>query len=108
VFQPHRFSRTKLLYDRFVIAFNHADILLLAPLYSAGEPAIDGVDSAWLYRGIKEHGHKEVILCQDQKEILDTLRRTVKPGDVVMTLGAGDILNVGEQLLRDLDEKEHE
>jgi UDP-N-acetylmuramate--alanine ligase len=95
-----------MLYDRFVIAFNHADVLILAPLYSAGEPAIAGVDSAWLYRGIKEHGHKEVILCQDQKEILKTLRSIVKSGDVVMTLGAGDILNVGDQLLRDLDEKE--
>jgi UDP-N-acetylmuramate--alanine ligase len=106
VFQPHRFSRTKLLYERFVISFNHADMLILAPLYSAGEPPIDGVDSGWLYRGIKEHGHKEVVLCEDQGEILRTLRGTVKSGDVVLTLGAGDILNVGEQLLRDLDEKE--
>jgi len=102
VFQPHRFSRTKMLYERFVIAFNHADILILAPIYSAGEPAIDGVDSGWLYRGIKEHGHKEVILCRDRNEILKTLQGTVTSGDVVITLGAGDILKVGDQLLRDL------
>ncbi len=103
VFQPHRFSRTKLLYDRFVISFNQADMLVLAPLYSAGEPPIEGVDSEWLFRGVKEHGHKEVLLCQDQNEILRTLRKAVQPGDVIMTLGAGDIHKVGDQLLRDLN-----
>jgi len=104
VFQPHRYTRTKLLYDRFVIAFNDADVLVVAPLYSAGERAIEGVDSEWLYRGIKEHGHKEVILCKDHEDTLATLMGVLTRGDVVMTLGAGDIYHVGERLLEKLRE----
>jgi UDP-N-acetylmuramate--alanine ligase len=102
VFQPHRFSRTKLLYDRFVIAFNDADVLLVAPLYSAGERPIEGVDAEWLFRGIKEHGHKEVFLCQDRDDVLKRLIGILKPGDVVMTLGAGNIHRVGERLLEEV------
>jgi UDP-N-acetylmuramate--alanine ligase len=103
VFQPHRYSRTKLLYDRFVIAFNDADVLVVAPIYSAGERPIEGVNAEWLYRGIKEHGHKEVLLCEDFDDILRTLIRALKPGDVVMTLGAGNIHRVAERLLEQLE-----
>lgn len=102
IFQPHRYSRTKLLYDRFVIAFNQADVLLVAPIYSAGEPPIEGVDEAWLYRGIKEHGHKEVYLCKDHDDLLKKLLGILKPEDVVMTLGAGNITHVAESLLEKL------
>jgi UDP-N-acetylmuramate--alanine ligase len=102
VFQPHRYTRTHALYDRFVLCFNHADVLVVAPLYSAGEPSMEGVDAAWLCQGIKEHGHKEVILGRDQAEILETLMKLVKPGDVVVTLGAGDIHYVGDRLLEGL------
>ena len=102
VFQPHRYTRTHALYDRFVLCFNHADVLLVAPLYSAGEPFMEGVDAAWLCQGIKEHGHKEVILGRDQTEVLETLIDLVRPGDVVVTLGAGDIHYVGDRLLERL------
>lgn len=102
VFQPHRYSRTQLLFDRFVLSFNQADILIVAPLYSAGEAPIEGVDSEWLYRGIKEHGHKEVILCRSQSDIPEVLLSLIKEGDVVTTLGAGDIYHVGEELLKRL------
>jgi len=104
VFQPHRYTRTRFLYDRFVIAFNDADVLIVAPLYSAGERPIEGVDSEWLYRGIKEHGHKEVLLCEDQDDILRTLTGILTRGDVVMTLGAGDIYHVGERVLEQLNQ----
>ncbi|MGD2124826.1 MAG: UDP-N-acetylmuramate--L-alanine ligase [Desulfobacteraceae bacterium] len=102
VFQPHRYSRTKLLFDRFVICFNHADVLIVTPIYSAGEPPIEGVDAAWLYRGIKEHGHKDVMLCEDQDEILEFLLGLIRPGDVVMTLGAGNVHRVADRLLERL------
>lgn len=100
VFQPHRYSRTKALYDRFVISFNQADILIIAPIYPAGEEPIAGVDSEWLYRGIKEHGHKEVMLGGSHEEILDMLLKTARSGDRVMTLGAGNIYRVGEEFLK--------
>jgi UDP-N-acetylmuramate--alanine ligase len=104
VFQPHRYTRTKLLYERFVIAFNDADVLIVAPLYSAGERPIEGVDSEWLYRGIKDHGHKEVILCKDQDDTVRTLMGILTRGDVLMTLGAGDIYHLGESVLEQLNQ----
>ena len=85
-----------------VLCFNHADGLLVAPVYSAGEEPIEGVDAEWLSRGIKEHGHKEVILCRSEKEILSQLSGILKSGDVVMTLGAGDVHRLGEKLLKKL------
>ena len=102
VFQPHRYTRTKALYDRFTFCFNQADLLIVAPIYPAGESPIEGVDAEWLCQGIKEHGHKEVNLCHHQDEILKVLLRIIKPGDLVMTLGAGDIYHVGEELLKKL------
>jgi len=100
LFQPHRYTRTQSLYDRFVISFNHADVLMVAPIYSAGERPIEGVNAEWLCRGIKEHGHKEVLLCKNLEDILKTAREITRPGDVVMTLGAGDIFHAGEELLK--------
>ena len=102
VFQPHRYSRTEALFDRFVLSFNQADILIVAPIYSAGEVPIEGVNAEWLYQGIKEHGHKEVILCTNKSDIPEVLLEVLRPGDTVMTLGAGDIFNVGEALLKRL------
>jgi UDP-N-acetylmuramate--alanine ligase len=97
IFQPHRYSRTRALYDRFVISFNQADVLVIAPIYPAGERPIEGVDADWLYRGIKERGHKDVYLGSDHNDILSFLSSTVKPGDTVVTLGAGDIYRVGDE-----------
>ncbi|MFC1532717.1 UDP-N-acetylmuramate--L-alanine ligase [Thermodesulfobacteriota bacterium] len=99
IFQPHRYSRTKALYDRFVICFNQADVLIVAPIYPAGEKPVDGVDAEWLYRGIKGHGHREVFLGRNHDDILSLLSVIVKPGDRVITLGAGDIHRVGDELL---------
>ncbi len=107
VFQPHRYSRTKSLYDRFTMSFNQADVLILAPIYSAGELPIDGVDADWIYQGIKEHGHREVTLCGSKNEVLQTLLDLTKPGDLVLTLGAGDIYRVGEEYLKRLEKTRH-
>jgi UDP-N-acetylmuramate--alanine ligase len=99
VFQPHRYTRTKELYDRFVISFNHSDVLIIEPIYPAGEKRIEGVDSEWLYKGIKEHGHKEVNLADGHDHALSLLKELVRPGDRVITIGAGDVYKVGEGLL---------
>jgi UDP-N-acetylmuramate--alanine ligase len=101
-FQPHRYTRTRDLFDRFVKSFNEADLLLVAPIYSAGEDLIEGVDASWLAQGIKEHGHKDVIVCERRKEILSLLLKIVKQGDVVLTLGAGNIHQEGNELLKKL------
>lgn len=100
VFQPHRYSRTKSLFDRFVLSFNDADILLVAPIYGAGEQPMEGVSAEELCKGIREHGHKEVFFRKDQKDILKTLSNTIQAGDIILTLGAGDIYRVGDEFLK--------
>jgi UDP-N-acetylmuramate--alanine ligase len=102
-FQPHRYTRTKALFDRFVISFNEADILVVCPIFSAGENAIDGVSAEGLAQGIKEHGHKDVILCKSQEDVIHTLREVASPGDAVISLGAGDVYRIGEKLLDELE-----
>ncbi|RPI75507.1 MAG: UDP-N-acetylmuramate--L-alanine ligase [Desulfobacteraceae bacterium] len=99
VFQPHRYTRTQALYDRFTTSFNDADILIVAPIYSAGEKPIAGVNTEWLADGVRRQGHPEVRVCQSQEEILKTLESITRPGDVVITLGAGNIVQVGEAFL---------
>lgn len=107
-FQPHRYTRTRALFDRFVISFNDADILIVAPIFSAGEDAIEGMSSELLASKIKEHGHKEVISCPRERDVLASLLDIVRPGDLVMTLGAGDIYKQGERLLDELKVKSKE
>jgi len=103
VFQPHRYTRTEALFDRFVISFNEAYVLIVTPIFSAGETAIDGVTGEWLSQGIKEHGHKDVIFSPTQEDALSTLLSILRPGDLVITLGAGDIHRLGARLLDKLD-----
>jgi UDP-N-acetylmuramate--alanine ligase len=99
VFQPHRYTRTRDSYEEFVISFNQADLLIIAPIYGAGEEPITGIDSGTIYHGIKEHGHRAVTLCTGNEEIMALLLNEIKPGDVVLTLGAGDIHHIGTELL---------
>lgn len=101
-FQPHRYSRTQHLYDRFVISFNEADILIITAIYPAGEKEIEGVTAEWLAKGIKEHGHRNVITCDQAAKVLTELKGVAKPGDVVVTLGAGNIYETGEYFLNTL------
>jgi UDP-N-acetylmuramate--alanine ligase len=102
LFQPHRYTRTMALLDRFAISFNQADVLIVAPIYSAGEAPINGVDTGILYKEIKKHGHREVFLCEERNQVLPAALDIVKPDDVVLTLGAGDIHLVGTELLEAL------
>lgn len=101
-FQPHRFTRTRALLDRFAISFNDADILVVSPIYPAGEKPIEGVTGERLAQCVKDHGHKEVIYCARQEDIVPTLLGLARPGDLVMTLGAGDIHREGERLFEKL------
>jgi UDP-N-acetylmuramate--alanine ligase len=102
VFQPHRYSRTRDLFKEFLTAFNQADVLFLTGIYPAGEDPIPGVNVQGLYEGIKGHGHKDVTLVLDKSAILDRLLPRLKPGDMVFTLGAGDVWKTGEALIKKL------
>ena len=102
VFQPHRYTRTQALFQDFLTAFNDADVLVLADIYPAGEDRIEGVEAKRLYEGIRDYGHRDVTYLPDKKEIVEHLLRTVRSGDLVITLGAGDIWQVSEELVKRL------
>jgi len=90
-FQPHRYSRTELLFEDFTRAFNNADHLFLVDIYAAGEQPIPNVSAERLARGIAEHGHHSVRHVKDRTTLPGQIARLAAPGDVVIALGAGDI-----------------
>jgi len=103
LFQPHRYTRTLHLRQDFLTAFNQADVLAVMDVYSAGEPVIPGVTGEDLAEGIGAHGHRRVTYVgSDRARVLDHLCEAVKPGDLVLTLGAGDVSQIGPELLRRL------
>ncbi len=97
-FQPHRYSRTRDLMSDFATAFNDADVVLLTDIYAAGEDPIPGVDAQTLYEAIRACGHREVHYVP-RKELARVVTEKAQPGDLVITLGAGDITHVSTELL---------
>jgi UDP-N-acetylmuramate--alanine ligase len=103
VFQPHRYSRTQHLRDDFLTAFYQSDVLIVMDIYPAGEAPIPGVHSRDLADGIAAHGHREVLyLGNDRAAIIDYLCESTRAGDLVLTLGAGDVGQLGGELLQRL------
>jgi len=104
LFQPHRYSRTNSLAEDFYTAFHEADILLLTEIYGAGETPIPGVTAEALLSGIKKHGHRHAHFEPSFETLIDKAKNMLAPGDVVLTLGAGNIWQTGEKLLTMIDE----
>lgn len=98
VFQPHRYSRTRALFDGFARSFYQSDILVVLPVYSANEQAIEGVDHHGLCGAICAHGHKRAYAADDMDAALKYLEQILEEGDIVLTLGAGNVWQVGESL----------
>ncbi|OGQ91247.1 MAG: UDP-N-acetylmuramate--L-alanine ligase [Desulfobacula sp. RIFOXYA12_FULL_46_16] len=98
-FQPHRYTRTQGLFQEFTRSFYQSDILIVLPIYAASEKEIEGVDAQSLCEAIKEHGHKDVSHAPDFTQALSIITHKAKKGDMVLTLGAGDIYTLGEKLL---------
>jgi len=105
VFQPHRYTRTLALHDEFTRSFYQSDLLILLPIYPAGEPPIAGVDSHSLSKDIKAHRHKEVVYMDDFQAVSSYLLDMMRPGDVLLTLGAGDVWKVGDAVLKSSGKK---
>jgi len=105
VFQPHRYSRTEALFDDFVTAFYQADHIAVMDIYAAGEEPRPGVTAENLVAGISEHGHRSCCYTGDTETTVAHLVETVQPGDIVITLGAGNVWQVGEELLHLLEQK---
>ncbi len=93
VFQPHRFSRTQNLLEDFYSSFNDADQLILLDIYAAGETPVEGIHSRKIENGVREFGHKRVNYIEDIKNVVPYIQNSLLPGDIVLTLGAG---NIGE------------
>jgi UDP-N-acetylmuramate--alanine ligase len=104
VFQPHRYTRTRDLRQEFLTAFNQADVLVVMDIYPAGEPPISGVSAADLAEGIRAHGHRNVtFLGSDRARIVEYVTEISRPGDLILTLGAGDVSQLGPDILRRLE-----
>ena len=100
VFQPHRYTRTRALFDDFTRAFYQSDVLVVLPVYAAGEKKIEGVESDFMCEEIRAHGHSNVICKKSIKGAVSHLKNVLKPGDILLTLGAGDVWKVGEEILK--------
>jgi UDP-N-acetylmuramate--alanine ligase len=104
IFQPHRFTRTRDLIEDFCTAFDQTDVLVLMDIYAAGEAPIAGVSAAALADGVRAHGHRHVThLGSDRARIVAYVSDLARPGDLVVTLGAGDVGQLGPDLLRQLE-----
>lgn len=98
-FQPHRYSRTQLLQKEYGSCFQGCDVLVLTDVYSAGEDPIPGIDGELLVKEVKEQTGQQAVYIQNKNEIAAYLQSIARPGDLIMTMGAGDIVKCGEALV---------
>jgi UDP-N-acetylmuramate--alanine ligase len=106
LFQPHRHTRTRDLFQEFIDSFDKADKVFLADIYSAGESPFPGIDSRSLAKAISESGGTEAIHAGEARGLPRVVLDDLKDGDVILTLGAGDIWTAGEEILKVLAERE--
>ncbi len=99
VFQPHLYSRTRDFHDEFGRSFLNADVLVVTEIYPAREEPIQGVTGELIVNDARAFGHKEAYYVQDKKQIPEFLMKARKNGDIVVTLGAGDISKYGEEFI---------
>ncbi|MDL2280425.1 UDP-N-acetylmuramate--L-alanine ligase [Selenomonadales bacterium OttesenSCG-928-I06] len=98
VFQPHRYSRTNHLYKEFGQSFRNADLLILTDIYSAGETPIEGVSTKLIIDEATKNSNQEIIYIKEKENIAAYLEKIIIPGDLIITMGAGDIFKIGEEL----------
>jgi UDP-N-acetylmuramate--alanine ligase len=105
VFQPHRYTRTRDLFEAFTTAFHDADLLVLTEIYAAGEPKLPGVEAAALADAIRARGHQGVRFVPDLERVPAELVPELRSGDLVLTLGAGSVSKLGPRILERLVER---
>ena len=103
VFQPHRYTRTQLLFDEFCASFVGCDELIIVDIYAAGEDPIEGVSSAKLAEGIHAATGQKVQYIPRLAKAEEYLQAQAQAGDLIMTIGAGDVFKIGEELVRELE-----
>jgi UDP-N-acetylmuramate--alanine ligase len=99
LFQPHRYTRTRDLMDEFASSFRDADFLILLDVYPAGEKPIEGINSSTLIEKIKKDGHNNALYVKDNDEAIRHIISNMRKGDLLLTLGAGNVWKIGNELL---------
>ena len=105
-FQPHRYSRTKLLANEFGGAFREADILVLTDVYAAGETPLPGISGRTILDAVRAATGQDVTYIPAREAVAAHLAALAQPGDIILTMGAGDIWKTGEELVALLEERE--
>jgi UDP-N-acetylmuramate--alanine ligase len=103
VFQPHLYSRTQELYEEFGLSFFDAEVCVITDVYPSREEPIEGVTGKLIADAAREYGHRQVYYLEDKEDLPNQLKEIVQPGDVVITMGAGDIYKYGETFIKDLE-----
>ncbi|MEP0007078.1 MAG: UDP-N-acetylmuramate--L-alanine ligase [Balneola sp.] len=103
VFQPHLYSRTQDLYKEFGLSFSDAEVLLITDVYPSREKPIEGVTGKLISDTAEQYGHKNVIYVEDKADVTETLKEISKAGDIIITMGAGDIYKYGEEFANELE-----
>jgi UDP-N-acetylmuramate--alanine ligase len=104
LFQPHRYSRTKALYDEFKTCFHHADYLVMTKIYAASEEPLAGVSAETLLEETRQHGQRRTLYVDELEDVPEKVSEILQEGDLVLTLGAGNIVQTGEELLKKLQD----
>jgi UDP-N-acetylmuramate--alanine ligase len=102
IFQPHRFTRTRALMDEFARSFNQADRVYLLDIYAASEAPIEGITAETLADRMRSFGHRSVTYSGNMDRAIEAVAAEARPGDLVMTLGAGSVWQAGDKLLERL------
>jgi len=105
VVQPHRYTRLQSLFNEFSACLDDADIVIVTPVYSAGEAPIPGIDRDELASGLRRHGHPNVLTVDDAETLVGTVASVAKSGDLVVGLGAGTITDWINALPRNLEQR---
>jgi UDP-N-acetylmuramate--alanine ligase len=103
VFQPHRYSRTRALWERLGRSLFDADSVIMTSIYAAGEAPIPGITAELVAGAALKSGHRDLVYMPDREQIIDHLVATLKEGDLVVTLGAGDVWKIGEEVQRRIE-----
>jgi UDP-N-acetylmuramate--alanine ligase len=98
IFQPHRYTRTRDLFEDFVLVLSSADVLILLDVYPAGEKVLLGADGRSLARAIRVRGQIDPVFVESTAGVAEALARLIEPDDVVLTLGAGNIGQLAQEL----------
>ena len=102
VFQPHRYSRTRDLFEDFVTVLSTVDVLILLDVYAAGEESIRGADGRALSSAIRMRGQVNPVFVENSEDLAQILIGIIQPGDVLLTMGAGNVGHIATQLPQQL------